>query len=144
MPQTEQLLEALGGAIVFKRRLKSPDDIREAIHSGIPFQALIAMTKNFRLDLSRMGKILRVPSRTMARRKLKHRFSVPESDRLIRVARVIAYAAEVFGTRDKASTWLTRPNRALQHEAPVDLLDTDIGTREVETILGRIEHGMIG
>ena len=144
MQQTEQLLEALGGAIVFKRRLKSPDDIRKAIHSGIPFQALIAMTKNFRLDLSRMGKILRVPSRTMARRKLKHRFSAPESDRLVRVARVIAYAAEVFGTRDKASTWLNPPNRALQHEVPVDLLDTDIGTREVETILGRIEHGMIG
>lgn len=144
MPQTEELLETLGGATVFKRRLKSPEDIRKAIQSGIPFQALIAMAEKFRLDIPRMGKILLVPSRTMARRKLKHRFSAPESDRLVRVARVFAYAAEVFGTCDKASTWLTRPNRALRHAAPLDLLDTDIGTREVETILGRIEHGVIG
>ena len=144
MPQTQEIFEALGGVTVFKRRFKSPDDIRNAIQSGIPYQAFSVLTKNFRLNVSRMGKILSVPPRTMARRKQNHRFNAPESDRIVRATRVIAYAAEVFGTRDKASTWIHRPNRALRHAAPVDLLDTDIGTREVETILGRIEHGVIG
>ena len=144
MPQTEELLETLGGTTVFKRRLQSPEDLRIAINRGIPFQALIAMTTRFGLDLTRMGRILHVPSRTMARRKLRHRFSAQESDRIVRVARIVSYATEVFGTHGKASTWLTRPNRALRQAAPLDLLDTDVGTREVETILGRIEHGVIG
>ena len=49
----------------------------------------------------------------------------------------------VFGTEDKASTWLRRPNRALNNELPIRLLDTDVGTRQVEDILGRIEHGVV-
>lgn len=144
MAQTQALVETLGGTAVFKRRVISVDDLRKAIHSGIPYQALEVMAERFGLDLPRIGKILHLPSRTMARRKLQHRFNVQESDRLVRVARVFASAAEIFGRREHASTWLTRPNRALQDRVPLDLLDTEVGTREVEAVLGRIEHGMIG
>ena len=44
---------------------------------------------------------------------------------------------------DKASTWLRRPNRALNNERPLRLLDTDVGARQVEDILGRIAHGVV-
>jgi uncharacterized protein (DUF2384 family) len=40
-------------------------------------------------------------------------------------------------------TWLQRPNRALNGELPIRLLDTDIGARQVEDILGKIEHGNV-
>jgi putative toxin-antitoxin system antitoxin component (TIGR02293 family) len=50
----------------------------------------------------------------------------------------------VLGTEDKAATWLSRPNRALNGEIPIRLLDTDVGARQVEDILGRIEYGVVG
>ncbi len=62
-----------------------------------------------------------------------------ESDRLMRVA---AQAAEVLGSKEKASSWLRSPNRALAGSRPLDIIDTDLGAREVETVLGRIEHGV--
>jgi len=39
---------------------------------------------------------------------------------------------------DEAATWLQRPNRELNGELPIRLLDTDVGARQVEDILGRL------
>jgi putative toxin-antitoxin system antitoxin component (TIGR02293 family) len=49
-----------------------------------------------------------------------------------------------LGSEEKAARWLRRPNRALGNQAPLDLMDSDIGTRQVEEVLGRIEHGIVG
>lgn len=65
-----------------------------------------------------------------------------QSDRLVRVARVLAAAEETFGSREKAGAWLCRPTVALGGERPLHLLDTDEGARRVETLLGRIAHGI--
>jgi putative toxin-antitoxin system antitoxin component (TIGR02293 family) len=54
-----------------------------------------------------------------------------------------AQAFAVFETEDTAATWLRRPNRALNGEVAIQLLATDLGAREVETILGRTEHGIV-
>jgi len=51
-------------------------------------------------------------------------------------------AEEVLGTAEKAARWLKKPNRALGGAVPLAQLDTDIGARQVEEILGRIEHGL--
>ncbi|MCI0441640.1 MbcA/ParS/Xre antitoxin family protein, partial [bacterium] len=64
------------------------------------------------------------------------------SDRVVRLARIGAMAAYVLGNEQKAAVWLHERNRALGGIPPLDILDTDIGTRQVEEILGRIEHGV--
>ncbi|HSS78656.1 MAG TPA: MbcA/ParS/Xre antitoxin family protein [Thermoanaerobaculia bacterium] len=51
-------------------------------------------------------------------------------------------AVEVLGGREKALRWLDSPNRALGGRRPLDLLDTGLGTKQVEVILGRIETGV--
>jgi len=56
--------------------------------------------------------------------------------------RIAAQAAEVLGSEEKASRWLHSPNRALGGSRPLDVVDTDLGAREVEAVLGRIEHGV--
>jgi putative toxin-antitoxin system antitoxin component (TIGR02293 family) len=48
----------------------------------------------------------------------------------------------VLGSTDKAARWLHTENRALGGQTPLALLDTDLGTRQVEEVLGRIEHGV--
>jgi putative toxin-antitoxin system antitoxin component (TIGR02293 family) len=58
------------------------------------------------------------------------------------MARVYANAVEMIGDREKATAWLGTPNRALGGDRPLDLLDTDLGARMVEDILGRIAYGI--
>ena len=48
----------------------------------------------------------------------------------------------MFGDQEKAIVWLGTPNRALGGDRPLDLLDTDMGARMVEDILGRIAYGV--
>ena len=60
----------------------------------------------------------------------------------MRVGRGVAAAEETFGSQDKASGSLRRPTKALEGEAPLEMLDTTEGTREVEDLLHRIDHGL--
>lgn len=64
------------------------------------------------------------------------------TDRLTRVARVMARAEEALGDAEKARRWLRKPNRALQGRVPLDLARSEAGARTVEQALGRIEHGL--
>jgi putative toxin-antitoxin system antitoxin component (TIGR02293 family) len=49
---------------------------------------------------------------------------------------------ETFGSQEKAIAWLHRPTASVRDRAPIELLDTDAGCHEVETALGRIDHGI--
>ena len=64
------------------------------------------------------------------------------TDRLTRVARVMARAEEALGDAEKARRWLRKPNRALQGRVPLDPARSEAGARIVEQALGRIEHGL--
>jgi putative toxin-antitoxin system antitoxin component (TIGR02293 family) len=59
-----------------------------------------------------------------------------------RLDRIMARTIEILGAEDKAARWLQTPNEALGGSSPLDRLATDLGTREVEALLGRIEHGV--
>ena len=101
-----------------------------------------ALTSAYDLDVRSLALVLRIPPRTLARRRRERRLRPDESDRLFRVARIAALAEEALGGRDRAARWLKRPNRALGNAIPLDHLDTDLGARQVEDILGRISHGI--
>jgi putative toxin-antitoxin system antitoxin component (TIGR02293 family) len=88
-----------------------------------------------------------VDQTVIARKTLSHRrkigtLTAEQSDRLARVVRVVAAAEETFGSQEKAGLWLRRPTAALDGEAPLSLLDTSEGAREVERLLARIDHGI--
>jgi putative toxin-antitoxin system antitoxin component (TIGR02293 family) len=143
MLHTETLVQALGGRKVFKRRIAKLDELRETVKAGLPYASLEALMSKFGLGRQETAAVLHLPQRTIARRKKEQRLQPDESDRLLRLARVGAQAAATLGSEEKASQWLRRPNRALGNQAPLDLIDSDIGTKQVEEVLGRIEHGNI-
>lgn len=142
MPITEQIEQVLGGPGVLRRRIRSMDDMASIVKRGLPFPSLMALSACTQIDMQKMGQVLMIPARTMARRRKTRRLSAAESDRLMRLARVVSHAIEVFGDVDKAAAWLNEPNRLLKNAAPIDLLDTDVGTHSVETMLGRIDYGV--
>lgn len=90
-----------------------------------------------------LSKKLGIPQRTLTRRLSQHsRLTAAESDRTVRLARVYATAIDRIGNAEKAAQWLRTPNRALGGSIPIDQLDTDLGVKEVENILGRIAYGV--
>jgi len=144
MTTTEYVIDVLGGAGVFKSRtVPTSTEMRERIKRGLPYRSLESVRERLRLSVPEAATVLHMPPRTLARRRQSRKLDADESDRLYRIARVAAQAFSVFGEEDKAATWLARPNRALNGEAPIHLLDTDVGARQVEDILGRIEHGVV-
>lgn len=141
MPRMD-VAEVLGGRKALKRKISGFDDLQEAIRSGLPFATLEALIQKLQLNISEAAEVLRIPARTMARRKREKRLPPDESDRVLRLARVYAHASEVFETEDDATGWFKDPISALGGKRPLDLLDTDIGVQKVDAVLTRIQHGV--
>ncbi|PSO76733.1 MAG: hypothetical protein BRC37_03200 [Cyanobacteria bacterium QH_3_48_40] len=59
-----------------------------------------------------------------------------------RAAVILREATEILGSRDKATRWLHRENRALGGVRPLELIATEAGYEEVRNVLGRIEWGV--
>lgn len=142
MTVTETLHRVLGGVRGLAGVGASPEELRGVVRRGLPYSALEAVMANLELGREEISPLLHLPLRTFSRRKREHRLNPDESDRLVRLARVAAQAVEVLGDARRAAGWLKRPNRALGGDTPLDLLDTDLGARQVEAELGRIEHGV--
>lgn len=144
MRNAETVRRVLGGKRVIGRLPHSDLDFVEMVRQGLPYQAVLSAGQWLRLTEDRTVTWLGIPKRTAARRKAtRGRLRSAESERLLRLARVAAMAADVLGTREKAVQWMERPNRALGGEVPVRLLDTDLGSQKVLDVLGRIEHGVV-
>lgn len=145
MTAMEYVIEALGGTGVFRGANEpTPDELRERIKRGLPYRSLESLRERLQLTMPEAATVLGMPPRTLARRKQSRKLDAGESDRLYRLARIAAHAMAVFGTDEKVAAWLRRPNRALNSEKPVRLLDTDLGVRQVEDVLGRLEYGIVG
>lgn len=139
---TSDIVRALGGPRLVPAR--SPGQLRALVREGLPFAALSAVVAGFGLGAGEAGTILRIPERTLARRRKERRLSAEESDRLVRLARIAALAEEILGSREKAARWLSSGNRALGNRTPLSELDTDLGAEEVEAVLQRLAHGIVG
>jgi len=111
------------------------------VREGLPVSAVDRLVETGTISAGEIH-VLVLPRKTLTNRREVGHLSPEQSDRLVRVARVIALAEETFGDRAKAHKWLRRPTTPLNDEAPLNLLDTEPGARMVENLLGRISHGI--
>ncbi len=137
------IVDVLGGAKTFRHRVRTTDDLAEQVRSGLPASTIDLLAVTLSLHRTQVAERLSIPARTLSRRLATHsRLTHEESDRTLRMARVVALAREVLGSDEKASRWMNNPNRALAGRRPFDLLDTDLGVRSVEEVLQRIAYGV--
>lgn len=116
----------------------------ESVRQGISIGNLDRMVQTLSIDRDVLLDILGISARTLQRKfRSNDRLSPVASDRLSRVSRIHQLAAQVLGDSKKAADWLKRPNRGLGNELPIKLLDTDIGTQQVEQELRQIEYGFV-
>ncbi|HEY7615977.1 MAG TPA: antitoxin Xre/MbcA/ParS toxin-binding domain-containing protein [Terriglobales bacterium] len=141
--ETEAISRVLGGRKTLGRAVKNGRDLAQLVRRGLPASSVTALAQRLDLGQAVLSRKLGIPQRTLTRR-LSHgsRLTSAESDRTVRLARVYANAVEMIGNEDKAVEWLRTPNRALGGERPLDQLDTDLGARAVEDVLGRIAYGV--
>lgn len=66
---------------------------------------------------------------------------VPEAERAVRYARLLALAAETFGSLDEARRWMGESNYALGGAVPLELAETDPGATIVRDQLLGMQHG---
>lgn len=118
-------------------------ELHSRIREGLSYDAFDRLRAVLDLPAARFGEILRIPPRTLARRKDAKRLEPEESDRLLRLARLIGLALQLFeGDLEDTRTWLTSPHSALAEETPLEFATTEVGAREVEHLIGRLEHGI--
>ena len=137
------IAELLGGQKVLGKAIKNPADLAKLVRKGLPAGSIRALAGKLHLGNSVLSSKLGIPQRTLTRRLSQGSLlTSDESDRTVRMARVYASAVEMIGEQEKAVEWLRTPNRALGGEKPLDQLDTDLGARMVEDVLGRIAYGV--
>lgn len=134
----------LGGRSVLRAKPHSALDWIEVIRNGLPAAAVESLLKVMQVSRSELARALGIPERTLARRKREGVLNSEESAKLLRLARVVGRANEVFEDPEAALNWLKSSNSTLSGATPLSLLDTDIGAESVLDTLGRIEHGVFG
>ena len=137
------LVGVLGGKAVIAAEPATPNEWVARIRSGLPAASALAFKAALDLTNEELASVLGVSPRTIARLDPATSHLDPVSgDRLLRSARLFAIAAEVLEDPSAAAQWLKSAQRALGGAVPLELAQTDVGTRAVEALLGRMEHGV--
>jgi putative toxin-antitoxin system antitoxin component (TIGR02293 family) len=120
----------------------APSQLIQAIQFGLPFRELDALQASLNVPMERLVPMLGISKATLHRRKASGKLAPAESDRVVRFARLLGKAVEVLESAENARQWLTSPQFGLGGAVPLDYAETEVGAREVEDLLGRIEYGV--
>ncbi|MES2995853.1 MAG: antitoxin Xre/MbcA/ParS toxin-binding domain-containing protein [Verrucomicrobiota bacterium] len=112
------------------------------VRDGLPMREFEAFTRMLGTTDERASALVGMSRATLHRRKKSGHLDRTESDRLVRYARLFNKAEHALGNAARARSWLAAPAVSFGNESPLDFADTEIGAREVEALLGRIEHGV--
>ena len=123
-------------------REMAPAYMIERIHAGLPIYELAALQESLDVPMEILAAKLGISKATLQRRKIEGRLDAVESERVLRFARLMGKAINVFGSESNAREWLNKSQFGLGGAVPLDYAETEIGAREVENLLGRIEYGV--
>lgn len=143
MINIERVSDVLGGTRTLKHRVRTLNDLHELVAEGLPKTSVRALFSRLseRYDVEvRPLRDFVAPRATLKRRRT--RLSPTESQRLERLARIVAMTEEVWQDKTAAAEFLTRRHRGLRGRTPLEMATTDLGARQVEELLASIEFGL--
>jgi len=109
----------------------------------LPFRSLEFLSTESGIPVSEIAPLVGIPPRTLARRKVTGRLGSAESERLLRISRIFELTVGLFhGSVADAVAWLCTPRRTLAGYSPLVYSATELGAREVESLIGQLEHGV--
>ena len=112
------------------------------VRNGLPVAMFEEVASTLGLSTSRLAAKLGITRRTLTRKRGSGApLSSDTSEKLLRVARVRNLGRRLFTTDEAVSKWLAKPDASLAKMAPWDLLDSELGAREVENLLRALAYG---
>ena len=120
----------------------TPAKLIAVLRVGLPVQELRDLQASLDVPTERLFPMLGISKATLHRRKADGRLGPAESDRVVRFARLMGRAVTVLESEENARRWLNAPQFGLGGAVPLDYAGTEVGAREVEDLLGRIEYGV--
>lgn len=123
-------------------RAKGNADVLAVLKKGLPLGHFEKLRKTMGLTSIELARIARISLRTLHRRKAGGRMQPEESERIFRIACVFDKAVDVLASEASARKWFRTPLRALSMKSPLEYSDMELGLREIEHVLGRIDHGV--
>ncbi len=138
-----EMLEETVAMLGIKAKVRTTLELMPLIRRGLPPASLEALARQMDMPPLATAEAIGLVKRTIARRIQQRQTLDPEeSERVVRLARILAQTTAILGSREKARRWLRKPNRALGGDPPIAMLDTDIGAQAVLDELGRIDYGV--
>ena len=123
-------------------KAKHPTELIRQIQKGLPFSDLKVLQGSIDMPFEQLAAKLSISRSTLQRRRTAGRLSPDESDKVMRFSRLLEHATNVFGDIEKARAWLKFPQHGLGGAVPLDYAETEVGAREVDNLLGRIDYGV--
>jgi putative toxin-antitoxin system antitoxin component (TIGR02293 family) len=114
----------------------------QSLKNGLPIRELDDLQRHLDVPIEQLAPMLGISRATLHRRKLSGRLDAAESDRVLRFARLLGRAGEVMESLEAGRRWLTSRQFGLGGAVPLEYAETEVGAREVEDLLGRIEYGV--
>lgn len=118
------------------------NEMKSGLIKGLPVKYYDYLLEQMSIPSGELAAALDISSKTLYNRKHEGKFNFHESERIMRYIRIFRRAVDVLGGEENARRWFTTPLRALGNEKPIEFTKTEIGAREVEDLLGRIDHGV--
>jgi putative toxin-antitoxin system antitoxin component (TIGR02293 family) len=116
-------------------------NLAEVVERGLPLDSLRVLRERG-LTATEIAEIVISPRTLKHRKARKEPLSQGETDRAVRVARIVAMAREVFGDPGKALLWLRSPDDRLANRTPLNMLHTESGGRVIESMLWQLDEGV--
>jgi putative toxin-antitoxin system antitoxin component (TIGR02293 family) len=120
----------------------TPTDLIAAVKAGLDTRVFVDLARRLGVSEARLAEVTGIAPTTLTRRKRAGTLAPDESEHVLRLAALLERAAQVFEDEADAADWLRTANLALGGATPLALADTELGAREVDDLLGRIEHGV--
>jgi putative toxin-antitoxin system antitoxin component (TIGR02293 family) len=140
-PAGQEILPSMRRKLGIRSPLKSDADLVALVEERLPVTAISALMEHGILEKEIYSVI--VPRRTLQhRRARKENLSREESDRAVRLARLVVLTEKTFGDSKKGMRWLRSPKKRFHGRTGVDMMATEAGSRLVEETLYQIDEGM--
>ena len=142
---SHSLHRKVGELLGLKLSIASEVDLVDRLEKGLAAGVVHALRTRAGLSDEEIHQLI-APRRTLNRRHTEHQvLSRDEADRVVRVARIVARAQQVFGAKPVyAMEWLRSAQRGFGDRTPIQMLVSDSGARAVEELLIGIGHGQFG
>jgi len=117
-------------------------ELIRVVEEGLPLDCLDRL-REWGLTFTEVGELV-IPPRTLKHRKAKgERLTTEETERFLRVVRVLELAERVFGDRRKALGWLRTRDEQMNNRVSIELISTEAGARRVEGQIWGIAEGFV-